>query len=160
MATKEETGTEIDVTTKMPSTAQLREITSIEDAVRLMQDEFNAEIVNASDLGDGFSMLGEGKEAKDPLVGKPCFFVSWNFSTGDYGEFVSARVVVEIAKGQYAKYVANDGSTGMCAQLREFTMRTGRAQGLFAPNGLRKSEYEHPEHGHGITYYIDTSGIR
>ena len=68
------------------------------------------------------------------------------------------------------RYVINDGSTGIRAQLQEFTKRTGQQANMVVRNGLRKSEYridketkkpvsrgyEGPTEP-AVTYYLDTS---
>lgn len=138
------------------SNDDLRNIATFDDAMAL----FNGDVHTAdSELGDGFELLKE----KDRLIGDPCLFISWSFSEGDHGEFVSARVIAKSG----GKYVVNDGSTGLCSQLREYTdSHGGRNGGLLSRRGLRKSEYTYdetdPKTGEiktkpAVTYYIDTS---
>lgn len=156
MARQENTAqsTALDVT-RMPSTAQLREIGSLEDALKLAED-VGAEVTLAEELGDGFTLI----EDKNSLVGKKMVLISWTFSEGDFGnEFASIRAVVAHDNGSSDKIVFNDGSTGVCAQLRELTDR-GKTSFLYAPKGLRRSDYEAIVDGkrtRATTYYVDTA---
>jgi hypothetical protein len=104
------------------------------------------------------------EDDKSKLIGVPCVFVSWTFSEGDHGEFVSARVVVDRGNA-IEKVVINDGSTGICEQLRQIN-NDGAPQMMYAPRGLRKSEYTalvpDPKTGEmketrATTFYVDTS---
>lgn len=146
----------------------LREITTFDEAILLTQQTLGHEIDIASkELGDGFSLLTE----KTSLIGVPLFFMEWTFREGDFGLFVSVRGMTESGK----KFIVNDGSTGIAAQLMAHSERTGRQGGMLIAKGLRVSEYptdetgqpldrktakEHPElvKGKGSTYYLDTSG--
>lgn len=133
-------------------TDALRGLSDFDAAVALVAAELGAAPVAADEeLGDGFALL----DNKDTLCGVPLLFMAWSFHPGDFGEFVSARVAAKQGGG-LGKYIVNDGGTGIYAQLREFTDRTGRMGGLIARRGMRKSEYEN-EYGPGVTYYIDTS---
>lgn len=143
-------------------TEELRELSSFQDAIKLAQETLGAEVISSTDLGDGFALLKD--EEKDGLIGKPCMFVTWRFADGDYGEFVSAHVMVELGKDKYAKYIINDGSTGICAQLRDLTDRQPDSRMLFAPKGLRRSDFTYTD-GDGKskpahTYYVDTAPAR
>ncbi len=152
----------------------LRNIRSFEDAFALVESTYGPVVTADTELGDGFSLL-EDKD-KRRLVGVPIMFLSWSFTEGDYqSEFVSARIVTKDG----GKYVVNDGGTGICAQLREFTeTHNGRRGGLLARRGLRSSDYKvcdgtngcgHPpqpvtnEAAHkgkvtpAATFYIDTA---
>lgn len=140
----------------------LKNITSLQDALALMSDKGMAPVVTAADeIGDGFSVLTKDEKAK--LVGEMCLFVKWDFHLGDMGEFVTAHVVT--SKGD--KWILNDGSTGIYQQLREMSDDTGRMGGLMVHKGLRESNYlttvpDPKEPGETMeipatTYYIDTS---
>lgn len=142
------------------SAAQLSDVSSFDDALRLMEETYGADaLVLASDvLGDGFTLL----ENKDQLIGVPAAFISWRESLGDFGPFIAARVVTQDGR----KVVILDGSTGIYAQLSEFSQKFGRDGGLIARNGLRRSDYEKempdPKTGELVkrpasTYYIDTT---
>lgn len=129
------------------SDTELRGITSFEDAKRLAAEKFGS-IDDATDvMGTGFTVLN-GKD-KDRLVKVPFIILSMDFNEGDQGPFVSFTCVTEDDR----KYVVNDGGTGIYRQLDEWFVRTGKGGGLFV-NGLRKSEYDHPEHGRSTTYYL------
>src|SRR4051812_6328342 len=155
-STKDKAETTDVATTRRPSTEQLREVTDFESALALLQKELGATVVTSDVLGDGFTLL----EDKDQLIGMPLMFVSWSFSEGDFGEFVAARVIAQMPNNTYMKYVIIDGGTGICAQLKDIDSRENGSKVLVAARGLRKSEYDHPIHGHGVTHYIDTAAAR
>lgn len=142
------------------SAAQLSEVSSFDDALRLMEETYGAgAIALASDvLGDGFALL----EEKDQLIGVPCAFISWKESLGDFGPFIAARVVTQDNR----KVVIIDGGSGIYSQLSDFSQKFGRDGGLVARKGLRRSDYEYDDvdkkTGETVkrpatTYYIDTS---
>lgn len=149
--------TDVATTTITPTVESLRELQTFEDAIALATQELNAEIVNSADLGDGFALL----EDKAALVGKPMMFITWRFSIGDYGPFVSAHVMVEESKGKYGKYIINDGSTGIYAQLNDLAETKPGQKTLYSPNGLRRSDFKYVdssgESKPATTFYIDTS---
>lgn len=132
----------------MASPDDLRAISSIDDAIALVQAQLGATVYDATEaIGDGFTMLDD----KDRLLSIPFFAVSWTFAPGDFGaEYLIMRVVTD--RGE--KYVVTDGGTGLCDQVRSFTERTGSTNGLLVRRGLRKSEYDN-EFGHGVTYYLN-----
>jgi len=147
--------------------AELRSISSFEDAVRLLADKIGQENIHAADeLGDGFMLLPD--EDKDTLKNIPCLFLTWQFNPeGKFGEFVSARVVANFGNGNLGRYILNDGGTGIYAQLREFTdANNGTRAGMYARHGLRRSDYmaqiPDPKTGEIVptpatTFYIDTT---
>lgn len=136
----------------------LRNLNSFEDAFKLVQNEFGA-IADASEvIGDGFVVLDD----KTQLVGRPMVLLNWHFSEGDYRDedgnlrdFVSARVISQRPDGTVDKWVVNDGSTGLCDQLKNYSVRTNMMGGLLVQRGLRVSEYIHPTHGPAKTFYLD-----
>lgn len=138
------------------SVEELRSITSFEDAVDLAVAKIGAEAPIASEeLGDGFALL-ESRE-KDLLIGRDMILLDWSFSAGDFDkEFVTVRLVTRDG----GRYIINDGSTGICDQLREYSDRTGRYSVLRVEKGLRKSEYKNEFSEHAVTYYLDTSASR
>lgn len=135
----------------------LRNINSFEDAAALLGD---IEIVSVSEvLGNGFSIIND----KGNLCGIPLFLLGWNFntSTKGEGEFVSVYVLAKMPgiKGA-AKLIVNDGSVGLCKQLRDYTNATGRTKGMKAERGLTRSDYEKEINGEMkqvTTFYLDTS---
>lgn len=149
------TSTEVDRIHPAIATEALAEVKSFADAVQLAQQVYGQEnVVVASDvLGDGFRML----ENKDALSGVGFFAVSWNFSMGDHGEFVAVKLVTEDDR----KLVITDGSTGIYAQLAQYSKQTGRYGGLFVRKGLRRSDYTYTDdkgdEKDAHTYYLDVS---
>lgn len=152
----------------------LRSISSYDDAMQLAE-ALNETVMDISEeLGSGFALLAD----KDRLKKTPFVIIQWRFTAGDFkGGFVSAALVTQ--KGE--KYIINDGSTGIMAQLMELSQKHKRFGGLRVVNGLRKSEYSTcPECGNpmsrdevacsndkcmyegdkrdkGATFYLDTS---
>ncbi|SRR5712691_97158 len=145
----------------------LRDLDSFDAAIALTREKLGAELVPASEvMGNGFIILNG--DDKIQLVGLPCIFMGWTFNLGDSGEFVSATVVAKSGSAMI-KAIVNDGGTGICAQLREYTrLNSGKQGGLTALHGLRVSRYfvdgegqKYKEGGPGrtaaATFYIDTS---
>lgn len=147
------------VESKRPfSDAELRNLDSIEGIRALLGDQ----IAQATDMGNGFAILDS--KGKSRLCGVPLVFLHWSFNQGDNGEFASALVVQTDNTGAVVgKYVVNDGSTGIYQQLREYTDDKQTNRGLFAPRGLRQSDYTTTDDkGNEIaatTFYIDTSPV-
>lgn len=131
---------------------ELRGITSFEDALALVQDKVGDTVNAEKELGTGFKVLN-GPD-KDRLIGTAFIVLSMDFNDGDQGAFVSFLAVTEDG----AKYVVNDGSTGIYKQLEEYAMRGGKPHGLLVNGGLRKSEYEKEVEGRmtkAVTYYLN-----
>jgi hypothetical protein len=97
---------------------------------------------SVTDYGSGFAVIAD----KDTLLKTPLVLLGWQFrQSKEYGsEFVTAYVMTKTGE----RGILVDGSTGICRQLREITdTRIGRGmpnaqQGLSAPGGLRRSDYE------------------
>ena len=139
-------------------TADLRSISSLEDAVRLLTDNGLTIADATTAIGDGFEML----EDKDLLIKVPFIALTWSFTQGDFGaDYLIMRIVTADGK----KFVVTDGSTGLCRQVQEFERETGRTAGLKVERGLRKSEYflgadnqpvsSDEGFGKGYTYYLN-----
>lgn len=125
------------------------------------QAMFEGQLVSVSDeeLSDQFGPILNDR-AKDRLVGVPFIVVSWTFNHSEkFGaDFVSMLVVTQSSE----KFIVNDGSTGICAQLQVASAKKGITGGLACPKGLRASDYDLPEplpvgNKAGRTYYLDTS---
>lgn len=154
------------VTTRMMSVSELHDIASMDDAVAYFRQVTGEDVVEArEEIGDGFDYL----DNKDLLVGRPLLFLQWEnrFSAtftdkdGQPLRVIQAWVVVSVKDG-IRKVRISDFSTGICQQLWEYTERKGRAGGLAAPKGLRKSEFPYVDPDTGArsvaaTYYIDLS---
>jgi hypothetical protein len=144
-----------DVARKGPSSAQLSDIASFDDALKLAREMYGeAAVVAAADvIGDGFKLL----DNKDQLIEVPFLALAWDFHQGDHGEFVSLKVVTRDG----LKFVVNDGSTGIRDQLMQYSADKNQYGGLFCMKGLRRSDYtyedENGEEKAAKTYYIDTS---
>lgn len=146
---------------------ELKGLQSFEDIEALFRSR-GEEIHSAADeMGDGFTLL----DNKDILVNTPLMVVSWVFAQGDYknpvtgepGEFVSARMMCRMENGTVGKFIVNDGGTGICKQLKEYSESHNadggapKQGGLYVPKGLVKSEYSNEYTDEGVTYYLSTS---
>lgn len=104
----------------------------------------------------GTDQFGPILEDKSRLVGVPFILVYWKFYQGDMGEFASMGILTQSGD----RYIVNDGSTGICAQLRELTDKQNIDAMVACKHGFRFSDYtftaadgtEKPAR----TYYIDT----
>lgn len=137
-------GTEVDYIPLQYDNDALLDIRTWEDAVKLAQETLGAEVITSADqeIGDGFALLENSKD-KRQLVNVPIFLMGWDFHLGDFGEFVSVRVIVApTEKGQSVRKLRiNDGSDGVYRQLSEYTRKTNRMGGLLVNRGLRASDY-------------------
>lgn len=156
MSDTETTGKDVARPTIAP--AQLKEIATFDDALRLIQETYGDAALEtaAQALGDGFALT----DNKDRFIGVPLVLVHWTISLGDYpnpktgevGNFVAARLVTKDG----GKYIITDGGTGIARQLEDYTAETGKTF-LVAQKGLRVSTYENEYTKEGKTYYVDTS---
>lgn len=131
-------------------TEVLRGLATFEEARQLASLEWGAELDASHEIGTGFRILN-GTE-KDRLLGQDFVILSFDFNPGTgMGPFVS-MLVVDVDN---RKFIINDGSTGVYAQLDKFHQaRPEIGGGIMVKGGLRKSEYDN-EFGHGITYYLN-----
>jgi hypothetical protein len=115
----------------------LRSIASAQDALALVAEMYGEQSTSITDIeiGNGFRILND----KDRLVGVPFVILATSEHMGDYGTFWSALGVT--MDGSNAKFIINDGGTGIAEQLEEIVKVTGRPGGWHFPQGLRKSEY-------------------
>lgn len=122
------------------SDSDLRSIKSASD-VQALFDKVGADVEAFSDYGSGFTILQD----KTRLVGVKFVILEWRFTPSAKfgGDFVSMAVVTESGE----KWIVNDGSTGISAQLRAITderIANGRPNpqmALRVDGGLRKSTY-------------------
>lgn len=138
---------------------QLLAISNFDDALALLGEQGIA-LESASDtLGNGFAILKD----KGNLIGVELMCLSWQFNKGENGAFVSVNVLAKMpGNSSPAKLVLNDGSTGIYAQLKKYTDRSGRTAGMYVKNGLTRSDYTYEDEKTGetkqaTTFYLDTS---
>jgi hypothetical protein len=139
--------------------ADLANIDSFDAALGLLAEQ-GITVESADEvLGNGFAVIKD----KGILCGVEMLILSWQFNAGDMGEFVSANVVARMP-GQKtpAKFVINDGSSGIFKDLKNYTTKTGRTAGLHVKNGLTRSDYTYEDESTGekrpaTTFYLDTS---
>lgn len=139
------------------SDAELRGISSFEDALRLAEEKYGSIIDAAEEIGSGFVMV----DNKDKLVGEPFVILSFSFPEGDFldengnpGHYAVVRLVTKHGD----RLVLTDGSHGIYQQLEDFHIRSGRTGGLLVNGGLRKSEYKTEVNGvmqRAVTYYLN-----
>lgn len=132
--------------------------------IRSLADAFDALSQNGIAVRDISEHYGTGFEVaeKDVLVGKPFVILQSAFYESDFdtqdGVFVTLYVVTE----DQNKWIINDGSTGICAQMLRIAKREGITPGhkvvgpsaLMVKRGLTRSEYTN-EHGAGVTFYLN-----
>lgn len=123
------------------SDTDLSEMDSWETAMSFVDAAFEGGVVNGADeLGTGFRIADEDDKLK--LCDATLVFVQWTFNPGDYGEdYVSINAIQRHDNGSISKWVINDGGTGLCAELKAYTKKTGRSGGMGFPKGLRVSKY-------------------
>ncbi|HVI71481.1 MAG TPA: hypothetical protein VM656_08355 [Pyrinomonadaceae bacterium] len=137
---------------------ELMAISSFDDAVRIATEVHGSLTYADQELGDGFALLS--KEQKNLLCGVPLLLLEWKFRGGDFGNFVTMRVIARNPDGNVSKYIVNDGSTGIAEQLADYQTATQRTGGMFVGKGFRRSDYEVEIDGEtrgASTYYLDTS---
>ena len=86
---------------------------------------------------------------KSLLINVPFYVNRWWFTDSDeYGREGSFAVMhcitsrpIRMPTGDTSKVVVTDGSTGIYAQLRKITAKTGQSAKLMVRNGLRVSKY-------------------
>lgn len=114
--------------------SELRGISSFQDALDAAAAIYGGVEDIAESIGNGFTLITD----KRKLVGTPFLILSFTFNPGEYGDmFASVAVVTE----SNDKFVFNDGSTGICAQLRDIALEKKRFGGFLVKHGLRVSEY-------------------
>lgn len=76
---------------------------------------------------------------KDDLVGQPIIILSWSFNDGDYSsQFVSVTCMNKANE----LILFNDGSSGICAQLEQYTEKHKSHRGpILCRKGLSRSDY-------------------
>lgn len=114
--------------------AEMREISSYDDALALAAAVHGDVLDIAEELGTGFVLLKD----KNKLSGKEFVLLQWRFTAGDFSKgFVSAALVTKAGE----KYIITDGSTGIFSQLMTFSQEHQRFGGIKVPNGVRVSRY-------------------
>lgn len=111
------------------------------DAAMAMAKAAYGDVVNGADaLGNGFKLASD--DDMERLCGVPLLLLEWDFYPGDFGkDFVSIRAVQKLDDGGVAKWIINDGGTGICDQLQAHQTETGATGGLGLPKGLRVSKF-------------------
>ena len=140
------------------SNSELRDLTW--DSLTAILRDRDLQPVNIGDvLGDGFDLIPT--ENKGQFVKVPFAIVSYQFAEGENGEFVSFRAFTQDGR----KVILNDGSTGICEQLRELHA-AGVGLPLWVPGGLRVSRYRYTDvdkrtgvetERDAETYYLSTA---
>lgn len=106
----------------------------------------------ANVLGNGFGVLTD----KMTLVNRPFVIVRYGVHASENGEFATIHCVTTDGE----KWIVNDGSTGIAAQLKQIHENLGRVAPLRVPRGLRVSEYDVEIKGQkqkAKTFYLNTS---
>lgn len=162
---------ELELSAKVRDEDVLRDIATFDQAYALAAESYGG-VVDASDLlGTGFEVLNS--DDKSRLLNVPLIVLDSRIHDGEQGEFCSLVVVTE----QGARYIVNDGSTGIFAQVLRLRQKTEKEGGWLIRHGLRDSEYstctncgkprqsketecgvcgdDSPKRGMGRTFYLD-----
>jgi len=141
------------------ATPDLRAITSMDEAIALVEQTLGSEIVDAADeIGNGFTVLR--KDQKHLLIDVPFLIMTIDFQDGDFvdeetgitGSFLTLMLITEDGR----KYILNDGGTGIFRQVEDWANTSGKAGGMLVRNGLRESKYEANDvRPAGVTYYLN-----
>lgn len=148
----------------------LRSIASFDDALALINERFNGEIVEADkELGNGFALLKD----KSLLIGVPFIVLNAMAYPSTKGTTRDTFWSLHLVTRRGDKLILNDGGTGIAAQMDELRThqpslfsvekneddetRYVMQRPMIVKSGLRVSRYTHPEHGEAETYYLDTS---
>lgn len=124
------------------SDADLRKAEDFAQLAELAAKAHGSVVDASKEMGDGFSLL----DSLVSIAGFPTLLMEWTFRDGDYGTYVSIRGVSRDPKtGALVRYIYNDGSSGICKQLQEYTKDTNRFGALMVQNGFRVSEYEYED---------------
>lgn len=130
---KNQTTSEI-VPTNILTDDDLRNVTSFSDALETFKERDVSPVRSTDELGNGFIRT----DKKSQFVGVPLMFVQWEFRAGDQSvEYVEANIITR----DNGRYTITDGGTGIYAQLRAYSDRTGIHNGMLAEEGLTSSEY-------------------
>jgi hypothetical protein len=140
---------------------ELRNITTFEQAIALLDDAGHTITSADEELGNGFTLIND----KANLVGIPLLLLSWNFNHGESAKgegFVSVYCMARLpGVSQPAKLIFNDGGTGIYRTLRDYSNATGKTAGLMVKKGLDRSDYtfvdDKGEEASATTYYLSTS---
>jgi len=135
--------------------AELGAIQSFADAMELLRAHGMTVADITEEYGTGFDVLDDKRQ----LVKVPFLILTWRFTEGDHGKFVSMTIVTREPGGVSRKLIVNDGSTGIRqqmetiseARLQQFEGDMNKAHaGLLVPKGLRISEYD----------YVNDKGVK
>lgn len=104
-----------------------------------------------AELGTGFNVA-----EKDALIGEAFVVLDArkNIDEATKRAFWSLTVVTKSGR----KVILNDGGTGIAAQMDALAERHEKVVPMVVAGGLRKSTYNHPEHGISTTFYLATVG--
>lgn len=135
--------------------AELREINDFKSVLEAAKAK-GLDVTEAADeIGNGFSLL----EDKRILVGKELVIIDWRFthrSVADGADEDADFVTMHVVTVDGAKWIVNDGSTGIYKQLSEL----GDPHVIHATKGLRVSDYKYTDDkgktSAAATFYIST----
>lgn len=159
---KQETTKEVASRNGGFSAEEMRNLASFDDVQKLFEAHGIHVVDAAAEIGDGFALIDNKDKPK--FEGREMMLLSWAFAEGDYkredgtkSEFVAVRFVAPIDGGGIGKYILTDGGAGIYQQLKEYTVRTGVASGMYVKKGLRVSQYSNEYSDDNTTCYLDLS---
>lgn len=143
--------------TPVNSDEALRDIKSIEDAMRLFESGGVDVVEYSEEFGTEYERLGFERldaNGKARLVGVPFYILGYQFSDGKNGQTVTVAVMTTEDGNKFA---FSDSGTGILTQCREMELK-GRTTGIKCSRGLRRSEYEFVDdkgnRSPAVTYYL------
>lgn len=171
MTDKTSSSTDVAITGSIDPDS-LRAVRSFAELENLTGNTVDALTVVSDALGDGFSLLSK----KERLIDVPFIILGWRFNLkidhpDQQGDFVSVYVMTR----KEEKYIFNDGSTGIYAQVDELETKIKKGEvnpqtgqpltlPMLCKGGLRVSryDYENPESGETAaaeTFYLNTDAV-
>lgn len=148
-AAAQEAGRELAKSTTVLDRIRDKEISGVVDELSFDQllDQLrnDGELKEASDLGEGYHLV-QGKESKAKFVDVPFVILNWRVNEKwKYGPGVSLNIktaVPVVFEGKaYSKFILNDGSTGIAAQMMDY-IQQGKTAAILCRRGLTRSDYE------------------
>lgn len=123
-------------------------IDSPQDA-RIALEKAGVPILTSAVLfGDGADFIKD----KNLLCGVPFIILDFHFIIDPETGREYVNVLVMNQEGNKARF--NDGSSGVCAQLKKVKEEYGAAIGISVKFGLRKSSYKTPDGEAATTFYL------
>jgi hypothetical protein len=127
---------------RMREEKTVAEVRDMDFDTLLAQLNADGQVLDASQLGEGFHLL-QGKDEKKKLVGEYLAVIDWVINPGKFGGFATLKIKtkfpIRFGEEGYQNFIVNDGSTGIKRQIQDM-----QAQGftgvIVCRKGFRVSE--------------------